>query len=84
MCAGCRTSVFPVAPFTVPQNRVAEAVVSLALARPGTVQSVWFVVEVTGCSNPRLLGDMEPSGPSWSGYLEGQTFVADVALWGLW
>lgn len=48
VCAGCRASVSPATPFPVPQNRVAEGVASLALARPGTAQSVWFVVEATG------------------------------------
>lgn len=60
VCVGCRALVFPATPFTVPQNRVAEGVASLALARPGTVQSVRFVVEATGHSDPRLLGDVEP------------------------
>lgn len=84
MCVGCRALVFPATPFTVPQNRVAEGVASLALARPGTVQSVWFVVEVTGRSDPRLLGGHGgPSGLSWDGHLEGQTLTADVVPWGL-
>lgn len=79
VCVGCRASVSPAIPFAVPQNRVAEGVASFALARPGTVQSVWFVVEAAGLFNPSLLGDMEPSAPSWDSQLESQTFTADVA-----
>lgn len=63
-------------PLMVPQNRVSESVASLALARPGTVQSVWFVVEATGfSSNSRFLGDMKPSGLSWDGQLGRRTFT---------
>lgn len=39
-------------------------------------------MEATGLSNSRLLGDMEPSGPSRDGPLEGQT-SADMVQWGL-
>lgn len=41
-------------------------------------------MKATGLSNSRLLGDMEPSGPSRDGPLEGQTFSADMVQWGLW
>lgn len=70
VCAGCRVSGFSCnTPYRlVPWNRVAEGVASLALARPGTVGSVWFAMEATGLSsNPRFLGDMQPSRPSQGG-----------------